>query len=98
DLTVTGVQTCALPICAVGAEEAEDGSLPYGQVQIIDGAVPPKLFGESRCFDSERLRLHRCFLSRQRRQQPVVVTTNSDAHLQRRSEERRVGKECTYLR
>src|SRR6266700_1293891 len=41
--------------CAVGAEEAEDGTGVNRQVQCIDGTVPAKLFGESGHFDGEWL-------------------------------------------
>jgi len=39
--------------CAVGAEEAKDGTGVNRQVQCIDGTVPAKLFGESCHFDGE---------------------------------------------
>src|SRR2546430_1802059 len=59
DLTVTGVQTCALPISALGCAEADRGP-ELDPDRLADGALPVR------------------HIARQ----------------QRRSEERRVGKEC----
>src|SRR5256886_8805957 len=77
DLTVTGVQTCALPICKNAAERPDEfGEFevhPAPRIHRTHPAVPR----------------HSCFGrgSRERGWQVRVGTC-------RRSEERRVGKEC----
>src|SRR2546430_6700388 len=76
DLTVTGVQTCALPICPVGTLVAS-GVLAHRDRLVLadfENHTPDSTLGASL---TEALRVDLA-------QSPAV----------RRSEERRVGKEC----
>src|SRR2546422_3304412 len=66
DVAVTGVQTCALPICASVSFMSNAG----GGIRRLD------IFSYNRLFSGE------------------PFTTTGPSWLPRRSEERRVGKEC----
>src|SRR5256886_9429264 len=78
DLTVTGVQTCALPICAF---EFDSGGASVGPVG-TGGQIPRR--GAERHWRPGDARLAT-------RSGEIV---RSDHHGRVRSEERRVGKEC----
>src|SRR5256886_10494357 len=79
DLTVTGVQTCALPIFELlGVPDPE--------------APPPVTDAESR--HGRLAEFMRRFLRAESAAEPIVLLVD-DAHwIDPRSEERRVGKEC----
>src|SRR2546430_3601139 len=78
DLTVTGVQTCALPICAISTNEPIPVATP----------LPPRNFSQTG---------NMC-PSKTNSTAVTVHIANSDdneaCRIGRRSEERRVGKEC----
>src|SRR5690606_41185700 len=82
DFHVTGVQTCALPICRVLSE----WHAPESEARIaIDLADQPKLNGSARLLTPAA----RALL------EPAVETARpAQRWVPPRSEERRVGKEC----
>jgi hypothetical protein len=53
------VHTLSFP-CSIGSEETKNGALMDRQIQRIDGAVLPKVFGEPLCFNGKCLWLHSC--------------------------------------
>src|SRR5205085_5877493 len=96
DLTVTGVQTCALPICVVPAD-AEGGGEPRrrGHVDVprprVQGPDVRTGHGPGRVYVRQRARSVEVLLVPVRGRQ-----ARRQATAQARSEERRVGKECRY--
>src|SRR2546430_8858545 len=76
DLTVTGVQTCALPILCITGMCRPDASLPSRHLKTLsDGDwVSSRRDGTSRLY--------------------TLPLDDLDPPTKRRSEERRVGKEC----
>src|SRR5690606_39858517 len=80
DFHVTGVQTCALPIC-VCADRRVRSFLDIGK-----GVGPKYQAGDgNECYDKSRTCLHR---------KSSKADTASSMSRAQRSEERRVGKEC----
>src|SRR5205085_8595871 len=91
DLTVTGVQTCALPILWMKIMPADLGTLPLDQVSRAHNQGDQ---GPAWRQDEDAQRRHH----QQNYSQCCHSTENCTAyiklHLRMRSEERRVGKEC----
>src|SRR5205085_7310954 len=91
DLTVTGVQTCALPICDVATELAAQTVVGAGSMVLETAEHPAKLKDmvttPAGCTIDGILELEEGGL-RVTLIKAVVKAT------ERRSEERRVGKEC----
>src|SRR5207253_5811258 len=81
---VTGVQTCALPICTVTTQQGDIRELPFkdGQFDVIVAAAVLHHLREDAEWETVFSRLHRSL-------RPGGSIWISD-----RSEERRVGKEC----
>src|SRR5205085_6157792 len=89
DLTVTGVQTCALPICdahADGGHAAERESLAYGRAHVLgdQGRLGPAVVA----VDHVPGFLHDSL------EQGLAVVCKLAGRAADRSEERRVGKGC----
>src|SRR5699024_12030200 len=89
DRNVTGVQTCALPICNASLSDAPDRIRQLAEREAlqyllfeIDGVVIPAAT-TAFWLDSEGL---------------FIFDDSIDEFEQNRSEERRVGKECRYRR
>src|SRR5205085_8010143 len=89
DLTVNGVQTCALPICPVErmVHERQVAGRELADMREMVGAL---IFEQGRQQQRPRVVIETV---------PVVVPRDiEDRMLQQRSEERRVGKECRARR
>ena len=79
DWSVTGVQTCALPICRNENWAKKSGALPQREMgSIKSGARPQREMGSIKCRDAAATRIGQ-------KKRGAAAT---------RSEERRVGKEC----
>src|SRR2546430_4405934 len=77
DLTVTGVQTCALPISTTEAENYAETYLP--RIHFNWSELRGVRFRQYHFIDAPR---------------PELYDLTADPHELKRSEERRVGKEC----
>src|SRR5438094_5277557 len=86
DRTVTGVQTCALPICSAAPKQASGGGKTSFKlaVSIYAGWMPWYYANEEGV------------LKKWADKYGVDVTVQYMDYLASRSEERRVGKECRY--
>src|SRR5207248_3383731 len=83
DRTVTGVQTCALPICAPSLAIASRPPVAGGRDAIASDGALPQHVPESETRPKQRPAVGRELCAR-----------GDAAFHDRRSEERRVGKEC----
>src|SRR5204862_5407009 len=93
DLYVTGVQTCALPICQIGLvlpgdQHVADVALDEGDGRAARAAVEHRHIAEDVAHEVARLLLRAVFLLRVAPGREIVP-----ARAAGRSEERRVGKE-----
>src|SRR2546430_5680865 len=79
DLTVTGVQTCALPICSCPSidQRCLDNSVPLSRARHVAPRFVMHERNEGILFEIAR-----------------IVSESARQDLDDRSEERRVGKEC----
>src|SRR5205085_7091361 len=94
DLTVTGVQTCALPI-SQWTTSVCTGSLLLGAAGLLDG-----LEATTHWQELETLRRFGATPTSRRvvRQGKLVTAAGVSSGIDMRSEERRVGKECRSAR
>src|SRR5689334_24699917 len=83
--TVTGVQTCALPIFTSGVDSTEN-RVPFRRRPWAKSSRGTTTSGDGRCRASRPLAT--------RRRPPIRRQPGDRPVLGRRSEERRVGKEC----